>query len=61
MNRFKASKLRHTEARLPRREVSAGGGLPGAPPGAAGPGWGGRHRPGVPPPPPKENTPGVPL
>lgn len=25
MNRFKASKLRHTEARLPRREVSAGG------------------------------------
>lgn len=25
MNRFKASKFRHTEARLPRREVSAAG------------------------------------
>uniref|UniRef100_A0A672TUD8 Coronin n=1 Tax=Strigops habroptila TaxID=2489341 RepID=A0A672TUD8_STRHB len=28
MNRFKASKFRHTEARLPRREVSASGGVP---------------------------------
>lgn len=40
MNRFKASKFRHTEARLPRREVSAVGRSP--PSGTGVRGWRGR-------------------